>query len=187
MVSLLTGNFHKLVFHKALYYDLHFIWYIYINDLLQGLISHVKLLADDASLISIVGYVKGSALVVNSNLLRMQDWAYQWKMSFDPDWDKRLYFWERLIRLLIHLFTLTMQQLNSRIHRSFLAFSLIANCNILTIKSATYQKVSHFFVIACYFTMPKLIDYLWISLFMTNRSIRNVQKIELQYNMALAK
>ena len=39
---------------------------------------------------------------------------------------KRLYFQERLIRLFIHLYTLTMQLWNSRMHRIILAFSWIA-------------------------------------------------------------
>ena len=50
---------------------------IYINDLLEGLNSEVKLFADDISLFSIVNCVNTSASTLNSDLLRMQDWAYQ--------------------------------------------------------------------------------------------------------------
>ena len=53
---------------------------IYINDLLQGLISDVKRFANDTSLFSIVNCAKDSASVLNNDLLNMQDWAYQWKM-----------------------------------------------------------------------------------------------------------
>ena len=58
---------------------------IYINDLLQGLISDVKLFSNDTSLFSIVNCAKASASVLNNDLLTMQDWAYQWKMPFYLD------------------------------------------------------------------------------------------------------
>ena len=44
---------------------------VYINDLPEGLNSEVKLFVDDTS------------------LLNIQDWAYQWKMSFNPDRTKQ--------------------------------------------------------------------------------------------------
>ena len=58
---------------------------IYINDLPQGLDSEVKLFADDTSLFSFVNCVNTSALTLNSDLFKIQDRAYQWKMSFNPD------------------------------------------------------------------------------------------------------
>ena len=62
---------------------------IYINDLPEGLNSEVKLFADDTSLFSIANCVNTSALTRNSDLLKIQDWAYQWKMSFNPDRTKQ--------------------------------------------------------------------------------------------------
>ena len=62
---------------------------IYINDLPEGLNSEVKLFADDTSLFSIVNCVNTSASTLNSDLLKIQDWAYQWKMSFNPDRTKQ--------------------------------------------------------------------------------------------------
>ena len=62
---------------------------IYINDLPEGLNSEVKLFADDTSLFSIVNCVNTSASTLNSDLLKIQDWAYQWKMSFNPDLTKQ--------------------------------------------------------------------------------------------------
>ena len=58
---------------------------IYISDLSEGLNSEVKLFADDTSLFSIVNCVNTSASTLNSDLLKIQDWAYQCKMSFNPD------------------------------------------------------------------------------------------------------
>ena len=56
-----------------------------MNDLPEGLNSEVKLFADDTSLFSFVNCVNTSALTLNSDLLKVQDWEYQWKMSFNPD------------------------------------------------------------------------------------------------------
>ena len=61
---------------------------ISINDLPQGLNSEVKFFADDTSLFSTVKCVNISALTVNSDLLKIQEGAYQWKISFDPNQTK---------------------------------------------------------------------------------------------------
>ena len=58
---------------------------IYINDLTDGLLSKAKLFADDTSLFSIVFDSKQSAIELNSDLNKISKWAYQWKMSFNPD------------------------------------------------------------------------------------------------------
>ena len=62
---------------------------IYVNDQPQGLNSEVKVFADDTSLFSIVNCVNTSALSLNSDLLKIQDRTYQWKMSFNPDRTKQ--------------------------------------------------------------------------------------------------
>ena len=95
--------------------------FIYINDFPQGLISDVKVFADDTSLLSIVNCSKASGSVLNSDLLKIQDWAYQWKMSFNPDRAKQakeVIFSRKTIKFVhpIHLFTLTIKFLNSHIH-----------------------------------------------------------------------
>ena len=53
---------------------------IYINNLPEGLNSF---------LFSVVNCVNTSVLTLNSDLLKIQDWAYQWKMSFNPDQTKQ--------------------------------------------------------------------------------------------------
>ena len=40
---------------------------------------------DDTSVFNVVFYTDISAEVLNQHLGAMQDWAYQWKMSFNPD------------------------------------------------------------------------------------------------------
>ena len=56
---------------------------IYINDLSEGLSSNAKLFAGDTSLFSVIHDT--SALELNSDLAKINRWAFQWKMSFNPD------------------------------------------------------------------------------------------------------
>ena len=62
---------------------------IYINDLSDNLISNAKLFADDTSLFSVVHDVNTSAKELNDHLKKVSDWAFQWKMSFNPDLSKQ--------------------------------------------------------------------------------------------------
>ena len=57
---------------------------IYINDLGNNLSSTVKLSADDTSIFSIVLDIDLSSKQLNDDLKKVSDWAYQWKMSFNP-------------------------------------------------------------------------------------------------------
>ena len=58
---------------------------IYINDLSDELSSDSKLFADDTSLFSIVKDESTSAKDLNDDLATINKWAFQWKMSFNPD------------------------------------------------------------------------------------------------------
>ena len=58
---------------------------IYINDLADDLSSNVKLFADDTSLFSVVHDVNASARELNDDLKKINKWAFQWKMSFNPE------------------------------------------------------------------------------------------------------
>ena len=62
---------------------------VYINDLPENLRSSVKLFADDTSLFSTVFNVDQSYQELSSDLRLIQKWAYQWKMSFNPDPSKQ--------------------------------------------------------------------------------------------------
>ena len=62
---------------------------LYINDITDGLESDVKLFADDTSIFSVVFDVNQSARVINSDLSKIEKWAFQWNMSFNPDPSKQ--------------------------------------------------------------------------------------------------
>ena len=58
---------------------------IQINDLSDDLITNPKLFADDTSLFSIAHDPNATANDLNYDLTKINDWAYQWKMNFNPD------------------------------------------------------------------------------------------------------
>ena len=62
---------------------------IYINDLSDGLQCNSKLLADDTSLFATVHNIKKATNDLNNDLTKITKWAFQWKMSFNPDISKQ--------------------------------------------------------------------------------------------------
>ena len=62
---------------------------MYINNLGCGLSSATKLFADDTSLFSVVHDVTKSTNELNDDLDKISNWAYQWKMSFNPGKSKQ--------------------------------------------------------------------------------------------------
>ena len=62
---------------------------IYINDLPINIESDVKIFADDTSLFSKVNNPISSETVLNRDMERINTWANQWKMYFNPDVTKQ--------------------------------------------------------------------------------------------------
>ena len=58
---------------------------VYINDLEKNIKSNVKFFADDTMLYSIVKDPVQTANNLNHDLDIIRQWAYQWKMEFNPD------------------------------------------------------------------------------------------------------
>ena len=61
---------------------------VYINDLENGIKSSIRFFADDTSLFSTVIDPNTSAEELNNDLQKISQWAFQWKMSFNPDPNK---------------------------------------------------------------------------------------------------
>ena len=73
----------KLGFSSVPYQDHYFFKYILMVP--EGLRSVAKLFADDTSLFSVVLDPKIISLSLNEDLLKINQWAYRWKMLFNPD------------------------------------------------------------------------------------------------------
>ena len=61
----------------------------YINDLTDNISSQMHLFADDSSLFTRVEGVDPTHEKVVKDLQTITDWAYQWKMVFNPDITKQ--------------------------------------------------------------------------------------------------
>ena len=79
MVKLLTGG----VFQGSVLGPLLFL--IYINDLTDVLTSIVKRFADDTSLFAVTHDISASAKELNEDFNKINNWAFQRKMNFNPD------------------------------------------------------------------------------------------------------
>ena len=62
---------------------------IYTIDVSDDLVSTVKLFIDDTSLFSALHVCNISANELNNDMQKISEWAYEWKMSFNPDLDKQ--------------------------------------------------------------------------------------------------
>ena len=62
---------------------------VYINDLTDNISSHMRLFADDSSLFTRVEGVDQTHEKIVKDLQTITNWAYQWKMVFNPDVTKQ--------------------------------------------------------------------------------------------------
>ena len=62
---------------------------IYINNLSDGLQCKPKQFADNTSLFATVHNIKKAANDLNNDLTKITKWAFQWKMSCNPDISKQ--------------------------------------------------------------------------------------------------
>ena len=62
---------------------------IYINDFPENLVSVAKLFAHDTSIFSTVYDKTKTSMDLNQDLSTIGKWAFQWKMSFNPDLTKQ--------------------------------------------------------------------------------------------------
>ena len=62
---------------------------IYINGLSDGLTSNPKLFVDETSLLSVIHNINSAANNLKSDLMKINNWAFQWKMRFNPDPNKQ--------------------------------------------------------------------------------------------------
>ena len=64
--------------------------FIYINDLSNDLSSNCKHFVDDMSLFSVISNIHTIATTLSQDLNAITNWAFQWKMIFNPDLSKQV-------------------------------------------------------------------------------------------------
>ena len=121
------------------------LFHIYINDLSDNLSSNVKLFPDYTSLFSVTHDVKVSARELNDDLRKISNWAFQWKISFNPDVNKQAQevIFSRKIKSNIHPLLVfnnnIVSQANSQKHLGItLDFKLIFEEHLLNV----FKKVN---------------------------------------------
>ena len=62
---------------------------IFINDLTENLVSNPELFAYDTSPFLVAQDITLSARNLNGDLKKISKWAFQWKMSLNPDPNKQ--------------------------------------------------------------------------------------------------
>ena len=77
MRSVRSGHLFMQVYLRFILRPLFFL--VYINNLVENVSSDAQLFADDTS----------AATQLNSDLEIISQWAYQWKMQFNPDKNKQ--------------------------------------------------------------------------------------------------
>ena len=62
---------------------------IFINDIPKGIQSNIKNFSDDTSIFSVMKDKISASITLNEDLNLISNWAYTWKMSFNPDLSKQ--------------------------------------------------------------------------------------------------
>ena len=57
---------------------------VYINDIVEHLLSLTRLFADDSSLFYSAAHIDNIAGIINHNMQLLSNWARQWLVTFNP-------------------------------------------------------------------------------------------------------
>ena len=103
---------------------------IYINNLLDILTSNPNLFADDTSLLSTVRDPNAMVNQIDTDFHNINRWAYQWKMSFNPDPRKQaqevIFTLERRLMLILNLFSTIIQYTKPQLKTILEYFSILS-------------------------------------------------------------
>ena len=106
------------------------LFFIYINDLYDGLTTKVKLFTDDTSLFSIIVHNMNTSVInLDNDLNKIKNWAIQWKMKVnrDPSEQAQEVFLKRFKRKIIIKFISIATPLNKFLSKNILECILMLN------------------------------------------------------------
>ena len=86
---------------------------MHINDLADDISSDAKVFADDTSLFTVVYDEITSANQLHRDLKIISEWAYHWKMQFNPDINKHvvqvIFSQKEINPSILHCFSMRLQ------------------------------------------------------------------------------
>ena len=77
----MTNKFQRVVLNGQILF--------FINDIPDGIQSNIIFFADDTSIFSVMKDTISAFVTLNEYLNLISNWAYTWKMSFNPDPSKQ--------------------------------------------------------------------------------------------------
>ena len=77
---------------------------IYINDIQKDLESEILLFADDTTLLAVGSNPEQTSAMLNRDLLKIESWAQQWKVTFNPKKSESLLFSRKPVNTLPVIF-----------------------------------------------------------------------------------
>ena len=60
------------------------LFWVYINDIAEHLISLTRLFADDSSLFYSAAHIDSIAGIINQDMKLLSNWARQWLVTYNP-------------------------------------------------------------------------------------------------------
>ena len=119
---------------------------IYVSNLSNGVSSNCKLLADDTCLFSVVNDIHSSAATLRNDLtVIISSWAFQWKMTFNPDLTKQapeVIFSRKTKKLLHPCLSFDNIPLKNSISQKHLGLTLDVKLNFVEQTKNITQKIS---------------------------------------------
>ena len=118
---------------------------IFINDLTNDVSSNCKIFADVTSLYSIVNDIKLSAATLRNELFVISNWAFQWKIIFNPDLTKQgqeVIFGRKTKKLLPPCFSFNYISLKHSISQKHLGLTIHVNVNFVEHVKNITPKIS---------------------------------------------
>ena len=121
----------------------------YINNLCKNLVSNPKLFADDTSIFSVI-FDKGlSGKKLNDDLNRINNWAFEWKLSFNPDPNKQtqeVLSSRKILKSSQPLLILTNNIVTQSLTQKNLGMFLDTNLDFQGHLKSTFSKVNDWFI-----------------------------------------
>ena len=119
---------------------------LYINDIVEDIRSSIRLFADDTSLYIIVDDPLDAAVTLNSDLSKIQRWAAQWLVTFNPSKSESLLISRKVNKPYHPPLMMNYQQVSEVTSHKHLGLYFSSDCkwhdHIQAIKKKAWQRIN---------------------------------------------